>query len=255
MLVLAIQGQGSQRKMFTHSRIKSLLKLSTGILGGAAASSSALLIIYMVVWYIQYRLPSAPPEFVDLRTSSRDKPYYVCLCAALADNPHGFPGHSYVAFSGSLPFSLTEADSIGRVPCRFQDQARALFQPVPGMVMERAAQGNLRNFNALVAIVNEDTYERCRSRASLWQKQPFQVGKSDCVAFTNSIAESLNLTVPRKRLIYPQDYVKELKDLNCLSVTDRKLHFTSGTITAEPLLQMKAAGTDTAGKKAKHFAI
>lgn len=241
--------------MFTHNRIKSLLKLSTGILGGAAASSSALLIIYMVVWYIQYRLPATPPQLVDLRTSSRDKPYYVCLCAALADNPHGFPGHSYVAFSSSLPFDLTEVDSIGRVPCRFQDQARALFQPVPGMVMETAAQGNLRNFNALVAIVNEDTYERCRTGVSLWQNQPFQVGKSDCVAFTNSIAESINLKVPTQRLLYPQDYVKELKDLNCLNITAGKLHFTSGTLTAEPLLLMKAAGTDTAGRKAKHSAI
>ena len=254
MLFLAIQGQDSWKVMLTHSRIKSLLKLSTGILGGAAASSSALLIIYLVVWYIQYRLPAAPPQLVDLRASSCDKPYYVCLRAALAVKPHGFPRHSYVAFSSSLPFNLTEADSIGRVPCRFQDQARALFLPVPGMVMKRAAQGNLRNFNALVAIVNEDTYERCRAGVSRRQDQPFQVGKSDCVAFTNSIAESLNLKVPAQRLIYPQDYVKELKDLNCQSVTAGKLHFTYGTITAEPLPKMKATGPDTVGKK-KHFAI
>ena len=241
--------------MLTRSRIKAVLKLSTGILSGAAASSSALLIIYMVVWYFQYRLPAAPPRLIDLRADSGAKPYYVCLCAALADNPHGFPGHSYVTFSRSLPFNLTEAESIGRVPCRFQDQAWALFQPVPGMVMNRAAQGNLRNFNALVAVVDEDAYQRCLARVSLWQDCPFQVGKSDCVAFTNSIAEVLYLKLPSQRLVYPQDYVKELKDLNCFSVTDRKLRFTYGTLQAEPLLNMSTIGSGTPLKRASRFSL
>ncbi|MDX1988074.1 MAG: hypothetical protein SFV17_15430 [Candidatus Obscuribacter sp.] len=224
--------------MLTRSRIKAILKLSTGILSGAAASSSALLIIYMVVWYFQYRLPAAPPRLIDLRSDSGEKPYYVCLCAALADNPHGFPGHSYVAFSRSLPCNLIEADSIGRVPCRFQDQASALFQPVPGMIMNKAAPGNLRNFNALVAVVDENTYQRCLARVSLWQDCPFQVGKSDCVAFTNSIAAVLNLKLPSQRLVYPQDYVKELKDLNCTSRTTQTIHCTYGTLTAEPSQQI-----------------
>ncbi|HNA74531.1 MAG TPA: hypothetical protein PKW73_14385 [Candidatus Obscuribacter sp.] len=241
--------------MLTRSRIKAVLKLSTGILSGAAASSSALLIIYMVVWYFQYRLPAAPPRLIDLRADSGAKPYYVCLCAALADNPHGFPGHSYVAFSRSLPFNLTEAESIGRVPCRFQDQAWALFQPVPGMVMNRAAQGNLRNFNALVAVVDEDAYQRCLARVLLWQDRPFQVGKSDCVALTNSIAEVLNLKLPDQKIIYPQDYVKELKDLNCFSITDRKLQFTYGTLQAEPLLNMSTIGSGKPFKRASRFSI
>src|ERR1700742_1251375 len=80
------------------------------------------LIIYMAIWSVQYRRAAEPPQVLDLRAHSTDKAYYVVLCAALADNPIGFPGHCYAAWSEREPKDVLAIHSAGFVPAHLCDQ-------------------------------------------------------------------------------------------------------------------------------------
>jgi hypothetical protein len=156
---------------------------------------------------------------VDLRSSTHERPYYIAICAGLASNIHGFPGHSYVVWSESLPMKFDECESRGFVPANFSDQIPSLFRSVQGILVSNATDGNLRNFDSLVVVVDKATYDRSIGIDRVCTSNSFKVGSRDCVAYANSVAKHLGLQVPANaRFKYPQDYIAELKSLNGTNV-------------------------------------
>src|SRR5277367_425542 len=61
-----------------------------------------LLAFYLTFWALSHRLMFSPPITIDRRASQIETPYYINICAALADNPVGFPGHCYVVWESAL---------------------------------------------------------------------------------------------------------------------------------------------------------
>ncbi|MBX3073782.1 hypothetical protein KF728_04210 [Candidatus Obscuribacterales bacterium] len=173
-----------------------------------------LLIAYLLCWAVVYRLPHSPPALVDIRSSIHERPYYVAICASLASNIHGFPGHGYVVWGESLPLKFSDCDSRGFVPAKFTDQIPSLFHSVPGLLVQNASDGNLRNLDAVVVIVDRKTFLKSKQISGLWNSDNFKVGSSDCVAYANSIAASVGLRLPDTSFKYPQDYIGQLKQLN-----------------------------------------
>lgn len=190
-----------------------------------------LLIAYLLCWAVVYRLPHSPPAFVDIRSSIHERPYYVAICAGLASNIHGFPGHGYVVWSESPSLTFSECDSRGFVPAKCSDQIPSLFHSVPGLLVSNASDGNMRNLDAVVAIVDKQTFLRSKQTSRSWNSDSFKVGSSDCVAYANSIAESVGLRLPDTSFKYPQDYIAQLKKLNwrkdavsVVSLSDSRKH-------------------------------
>ncbi len=175
-----------------------------------------LLILYMVAWAALYRLPHSAPGIVDLHGDSIST-HYVVLCSGLASNSHGYPGHCYIAWSDSIPIKLDKVQTCGYVPKYAHDQIPSLFCDVPGIMVDNASRGNLRNLDAVVAIVDQDKFEKTKTLSLKWKQRRFRVGQSDCVAFTDEIATCLGLKTPDRRYKYPQNYIAELKKLNCQS--------------------------------------
>lgn len=173
-----------------------------------------LLIVYLLCWAVVYRLPHSPPALVDLRSSIHERPFYVAICAGLASNVHGFPGHGYVVWSESLPLNLSKCESRGFVPAHFADQIPSLYRTVPGLLVPNATDGNLRNFDAVVVVVDKAAYDKSKITSRSWKSDIFKVGSSDCVAYANSIARGVGLLTPKTSFKYPQDYIKQLKALN-----------------------------------------
>ncbi|MDZ4837127.1 MAG: hypothetical protein SGJ27_25360 [Candidatus Melainabacteria bacterium] len=180
------------------------------ILMSAAISLSA----YLLIWGVVYRFPHSSPLIVDARNDKTERPHYVAICAALAANRHGFPGHAYVAWSDSLPLDLEHVESLGFVPMSASDQIPSLWRVVPGALVDKAADGNKRNLNAVIVVVDSKTFELSKAKCKNWKSDQFKVGSSDCVAFARSVATSLGLETPESRYRYPQDYVAQLKILN-----------------------------------------
>ncbi|HEY9775451.1 MAG TPA: hypothetical protein V6C81_16915 [Planktothrix sp.] len=172
------------------------------------------LILYMAVWAVQYRRAAEPLQVLDLRAQATDKPYYVILCAALADNPIGFPGHCYVAWSEREPKDILALDSAGFVPMHLHDQVPSLWSNVQGTMVDHAAIGNTRNLNALVVIVDADRYRSSRKLSERWRHRQFQTGVSDCVAYVDDIAKELAVKTPPRSHKFPQDYLRDLKAIN-----------------------------------------
>lgn len=177
-------------------------------------SLKGLLLVYLLVWAFVYRIPASPPTLVDLRQSVRDRPYYVAICAALASNLHGFPGHAYVIWSESLPLNLRDCDARGFVPANAGDQIPSLWRKVPGALVPNASDGNKRNFDAIVVIVDKATYDKSKMASQNWNAKVFKVGSRDCVAFATDISKSLGLTIPKSNFNYPQDFIAKLKLMN-----------------------------------------
>lgn len=187
------------------------------------AEAIILLFLYMVVWAALYRLPHTAPGIVDMRSETGSS-HYVILCCGLASNPHGFPGHCYVAWAQSLPEKLDNLETRGYVPEYSQDQIPSLFHDVPGILVDNASRGNLRNLDAVVAIVDHDVFEKTQEISLKWKHRRFRVGQSDCVAYTDEIATCLGLKTPDRLYKYPQNYIAELKRLNCHRFSDSLLN-------------------------------
>jgi hypothetical protein len=173
-----------------------------------------LLASYLTYWALSHRLMTSAPVMIDRRTSQIETPYYIKICAALADNPVGFPGHCYVVWESALNEDFLSAPSAGYVPNQLLDQLPSLWTHVPGMVARNSARGNLRNLSVLTVIVDRAEYEKTQHICDTWNTDKFQAGVRDCVAFANAIATELNLTTPATTYKYPQDYLRELKRLN-----------------------------------------
>jgi len=180
----------------------------------AISTTILLLASYLTFWALSYRLPTGSTVVVDRRASPSDKAYYVSICAALADNPVGFPGHCYVVWAPELTEDFNSAQSAGYVPSHRLDQLPSLWTHVPGLVAKNCVRGNMRNLNVVTVVVDRAQYEKTRLICDDWKTDRFQAGVRDCVAFSNAIASELQLTTPATAYKYPQDYVRELKNLN-----------------------------------------
>jgi hypothetical protein len=145
---------------------------------------------YALLWAGWYRLPTSQPVSMDLRKSPTETPYYIAFCAALAANPHGFPGHSYITFGKEDPAALVypsvanhicfpresaieEWESVGFVPLNAQDQVPSLFRPVRGLMVDHAARKNTRGLAMFVAVVNQATYEKARKNEQIFRRKYF----------------------------------------------------------------------------------
>ncbi len=169
---------------------------------------------YAIFWACWYRVPAEPVKVIDLRTDKSSASHCVSFCSSLANNPHGFPGHCYVAWSDSPPKNFTEVESIGFVPEFSKDQLPSMWRDVPGVVIPHAALGNLRNFNALSVLVDERQFEKLHDQCLPGTRTRFRVGQSDCVQYTHTLATSLGLNTPNPSYKFPQDYINQLKKLN-----------------------------------------
>ncbi len=178
--------------------------------------SIALLIIYLVAWGVFYRIPCTPSQTVDVRNSPGDTPYYVNICAGLASNPHGFPGHAYLGWTEKSPSENIESiETAGYCPKYAKDQIPSVFQFVPGVLVKcTGTAGNARNLDRLVIICSHDDYEQTKALCKNWNTANFQCGKRDCVSMVDTVASALKLRTPKHSNRYPQDYVRELKQLN-----------------------------------------
>ena len=194
----------------------------------------SVLFSYALFWAGWYRIPAGPVQFVDLRkhalTTAADGPirsldqcdHYVVFCASLADNVHGFPGHCYVCWTRDLSVDLLKCDSLAYMPAKFEDQIPSLVSKVDGVVISQAARGNMRNLSKLVVAVDSKTYERSKLVAKQWSPENFQVGVKDCVAFTNNVASAVGLRTPNCSFRFPQDYLRDLRDLNRITSWSRR---------------------------------
>lgn len=187
-------------------------------------ASAVMLIVYLAAWGVIYRIPCTPAQIIDLRTSSSERPYYVNICAGLASNPHGFPGHAYLGWTEKSPSENIESlETAGYCPKYTKDQIPSVFRFVPGVLVKcTGTAGNARNLDRLVVICSSDDYERSRNICKNWDSSNFQCGKRDCVALVNTVASALKLRTPNRINKYPQDYVRELKQLNCSESVDSR---------------------------------
>ena len=188
--------------------------ISTSVLFVTIASG--LLFTYASFWAVWYRIPSRPACVIDLRTNWKEPACYVSLCAGLASNPHGFPGHCWVSWSKQWPSfdASTAIDSMGFVPTRPEDQVPSLWKRVAGSKVHNASFGNLRNVDALIVMVNENQFARTLDLRESWKRDGFQVGIADCVCFVDDVAAKLGIRRPSRYYKFPQDYIRELKALN-----------------------------------------
>jgi len=174
----------------------------------------AVLLSYAAFWAVWYRIPAGPHKTVDLRAEKADEPRYISFCASLAENPHGYPGHCYVLWTTEPPKGLLSAESASFMPAQFWDQIPALWTFVPGFIQPQSARGNLRNLDMLTVIVSKTVYEQSRADCVHWDFKSFRVGYRDCVSFANHLAMSIGLKTPPASFKYPQDYLRQLKQLN-----------------------------------------
>jgi len=175
-------------------------------------------------WFVWYRIPRpAGLKLIDRREpGDNSAPSYITFCASLANNPHGFPGHAYVVWSGeSLPSDWTQAarsdclENAGYGPTSCGDQVRSVICNVPGVVDGHGLRNNLRNLNTLSVMVSQAQYERTRQLRAQWDTSCFRAGDRDCVAFVDYIAKDIGLVIPpRSILLFPQDHLAQLKALN-----------------------------------------
>lgn len=171
--------------------------------------------IYLGIWAVVYRIPPSPSKLVDTRHAAAEKPYYLAFCSSLADNTFaGYPGHCYVVWATRYPLVFPQTESAGFVPRYFKDQIPSMFGPVPGLMVKDAWVGNQQNFTSFTAIVDQATFERTRRLKEQWNPDVFQVGVRDCVTLSNAIASQAGLKTPSPGFMYPQDYVRMLKQLN-----------------------------------------
>jgi hypothetical protein len=180
------------------------------------STSTILLTVYLGAWGAIYRIPCAPDQVIDLRSSKETTPYFVNICAGLASNTHGYPGHAYIGWTEKgAKESIESMETAGYCPRFSRDQIPSLVQSVPGiLVRSTGSSGNARNLTRLVVICSHEDYERTRAICKDWKCSSFQVGKRDCVTLVYTVSKALKLRTPPSAYKYPQDYVRELKQLN-----------------------------------------
>ncbi len=171
------------------------------------------LLSYLAFWAVHYREAASAPQLIDLRRSGEEGCKCVTLCASLADNELGFPGHAYVIWSPNARVNLENDFSLGYMPANYWDQFHSLYKNVQGAVLENV-RGNTRNLDRLTLLVSNSDYEESLDYARKFPSANFKTGERDCVAFVNYMAQKFHLRTYDAGFIYPQDYIRILKSLN-----------------------------------------
>ena len=155
---------------------------------------------------------------VDLRsdkTGGRASDRCFLICAGLANNPHGYPGHCYIIWDRCQPEKLAIAQSDGFVPSRVVDLIPSLYSDVRGAMGDHALIGNMRSFDYIAVKLDKAAYDRARAvRADFVKNPTFHTGVRDCVAYVNQIAAVSGLKTPPANFVYPLDYLIRLKSMN-----------------------------------------
>jgi hypothetical protein len=169
--------------------------------------------IFFAFWAYAYRLPRTAPISIDVRTGSGGRAFL--LCAGLANNPHGYPGHCYIVWDRSAPERLHNAESDGFVPASIGELLPSMYTDVRGIMADHAVIGNTRNFDYIVVRLDEETYKKARAVRQRFVSDPtFHTGVRDCVAYVDEIAAVAGLKRPARGFVYPHDYLTRLKKLN-----------------------------------------
>lgn len=182
---------------------------------------------FFAYWGVVYRLPRSKPVLVDLRSDkTRDNPANdrsFMICAGLANNPHGYPGHCYIIWDRSVPERLEYTVSDGFVPGRVEDLVPSLYSDIKGIMADNALVGNMRNFDYLGVRLDRERYLRARAVRQRYVQDPtFHTGVRDCVAYVDEVAAIAGLKTPKRRFVYPLDYLVKLKKLNEAHVSRAK---------------------------------
>jgi hypothetical protein len=195
---------------------KQVIGWTVKVIGGGFIALLSLILLYFVAWSIMYRLPPTPDKFVDKSHRQSEDPRFLLFCSSLADNTFGgYPGHSYVVWSKEYPVTdFKKTESAGFVPRHLKDQIPSLFMKVPGLLVRDAWRGNFQNFTYLAVKVDEADFERTRQLRESWKDDDFQVGVRDCATFSNLLASTVGLKTPKPSYVYPQDYIRLLKEKN-----------------------------------------
>lgn len=170
-------------------------------------------------WGCLYRMPRSKPLMVDMRRDKiHDDPANdrcFMICAGLANNPHGFPGHCYIIWDRYVPERLEYATSDGFVPGRLEDLVPSLYCDIRGIMADNALVGNMRSFDYVAVRLDRPLYERAREVRHQYVLNPiFHTGVRDCVAYVDEIAKIAGLQTPPRRFVYPLDYLVKLKSCN-----------------------------------------
>jgi hypothetical protein len=182
---------------------------------------------FAIYWAYVYRLPRSKPIVVDLRSDKKheNSVHDRCfmICAGLANNPHGYPGHCYIVWDRCSPDRLEYAQSDGFVPGRLVDLVPSLYSDIGGVMADHAVIGNMRNFDYIAVRLDQKPYEKARAiRERFVTDTTFHTGVRDCVAYVDEIAKTIGLKTPTRGFIYPLDYMVRLKALNSKSESDLK---------------------------------
>lgn len=174
---------------------------------------------YALYWGFVYRLPRSEPVLLDLRVDkSHENPCNdrcFMICAGLANNPHGYPGHCYIIWDRCEPQRLQYTDSDGFVPGRVEDLIPSLYSDIRGLMADDALVGNMRNFDYVAVRLDRPLYDRARAVRHEYLKKPtFHTGVRDCVAYVDEIAQIAGLKTPPRQFVYPLDYLERLKRCN-----------------------------------------
>jgi len=189
------------------------------ILAPLVATIPLTLNMYAAWWALQYRMaPVGGNQVIDMRLAKSQSPHYITFCAALANNPHGFPGHAMVVWSKTADWNRVDSETTGFVPSYSRDQLASLFTSVPGLLVHGKA-GSMINPDAITVIVDEAEYEKTKKMRYQWNPALFRTGVRDCVAFVDFIAQDVGLMAPSDKFTFPQDHIKKLKLLNTKSLT------------------------------------
>lgn len=174
---------------------------------------------YLICWGLIYRLPRTQPVLIDLRTDkSVENPLNdrcFMICAGLANNPHGYPGHCYIIWDRCKPERLEYAACDGFVPGHVRDLIPSLFSDINGFMADDALFGNMRSFDFLAVRLDRSGYDKARAvRQKFVQEPTFHTGLRDCVTYVDEIAQIAGLRTFPHKFVYPLDYLKALKALN-----------------------------------------
>lgn len=171
------------------------------------------LLSYFAYWGIHYRQAASAPQVIDLRRDTSSGCKCVTLCASLANNELGFPGHAYVIWSPTNHIDAENDFSLGYMPAKYWDQLHSLYRNVPGAIYANV-RGNSRNLDRLTLLVSDSDFEDSLEYAKKFPSSSFRTGERDCVAFVNYLAQRMGLKTYDKGFIYPQDYIRMLKKMN-----------------------------------------
>lgn len=179
---------------------------------------------FAIYWAYVYRLPHSQPIVVDLRSHKIDQKSgddrCFMICAGLANNPHGYPGHCYIVWDRCAPDRLEYAESDGFVPGRLVDLIPSLYSDIVGVMADHAVVGNMRNFDYIAVRLDRKPYEKARAiRKSFVTDATFHTGMRDCVAYVDEIAAVAGMKTPPRGFVYPLDYIVRLKKLNSAAST------------------------------------